>query len=399
MSAEGGVAADVVHVLPAKVGGVMSTVASLVRHRPPGAMPQGEVLTRNRLDRDTATNAGLGADWQAVVDLSLPLENLSAVLARLARAIPGGEGVLVANDWLELAMLARHDPGRAVVQVVHGDYDYYYRLAEDHAPVVDAFVGCSRHIVAQLQARLPHRSADIHYLPHGVELPATVRTAAPGPLRLLFVGRLDEAKGVHDLPAVDRELASRGVDARWTIVGDGPERDALRAAWPAGPRIAHLGTLPREQVLELARAHDVLVLPTRAEGFPVVVLEAMAAGVVPVVSDLPSGIPEMVLPGDTGMRVPVGGIGGFASAIAALAADRALLERLSAGARRRVEAEFDVRDRVRDYHALFGRWRELRASRPRGTITVRHGSRLDQPWLPNALVYAVRSAARRLRRR
>jgi glycosyltransferase involved in cell wall biosynthesis len=156
--------------------------------------------------------------------------------------------------------------------------------------------------------------------------------------------------------------------------------------------------MPARRVRAIYHEHDVLVLPSRAEGLPIALLEAMAAGVVPVVSDLPSGIPEVVEPGVNGYRPGPGDVAGFAAAIAELARDRDRVESLSAAARRTVVERFDIRERARDYGALYARWRDLRRPRPR-RLALACGSRLDRPWLPNAAVYATRAARRWLEAR
>jgi hypothetical protein len=94
------------------------------------------------------------------------------------------------------------------------------------------------------------------------------------------------------------------------------------------------------------------------------------------------------------MLRPIGDIAAFADAICGLHEDRTLLERMSAAARARVVADFDIHDRVRDYQDLFARHRELR--RPRSAdVKLPYGSRLDRRWIPNAAVKAVRSVVRR----
>jgi glycosyltransferase involved in cell wall biosynthesis len=138
--------------------------------------------------------------------------------------------------------------------------------------------------------------------------------------------------------------------------------------------------------------HDVFVLPTRVEGLPVALLEAMGCGLVPVVSNIPSGVPDVVADGVTGFLPEVGDVDGFAHAIARLAADRSLLERFSGEARRTVEQQFDIRARAKDYQSLYARYAEL--YRPLPADALQYGSRLDQPWIPNSLVRVVRSALR-----
>jgi glycosyltransferase involved in cell wall biosynthesis len=386
-------APSAVYVLPAKLGGVASFVDTLLAHRRPDGWTHWAVLTDNRLDTDARLDGPMSGDGVRRVTCALPLENLHAVLRRLARAIPPGPGVLVANDWLELAMLAAHPVERAVLSVTHGDFDYYYDLARRHEPLIDCFVTYTRRVHDELRRRLPHRAEAIVNLPYGVRVPDAARAPARGPLRLLYVGRLDRSKGILDLPAIHRHLAASGVDAAWTIHGAGPDADLLRRAWPAGAPVRWSGPAPMERVLALYPEHDVLVMPSRAEGLPVALLEAMAAGVVPVVSDLASGIPEVVEPGVTGERPAVGDVAGFAAAIAGLALDRDRLEHMSRAARRTVVERFDIRERARDYQALYARWRDLRRPRPRG-MAVPYGSRLDRPWLPNAPVYATRVVRR-----
>ena len=384
---------SVVYVLPDKMGGMTTTVANLLAYRQPDHLKYHAVLTHNRLTSDVRFGQRLPCDSQTRVEYTLPVENLYAVMRRLARAIPPGPGVVVAGDLLDLATLSVHDLRRAVVQILHGDHHYYYELAVRHDRVVHAYVVISRKMHAELLERLPHRADDIYYIPFGIPLPPRVRSAAAGPLRLIFAGRLDRQKGVLELPAIDASLQDRRVDVTWTIVGDGPDGNQLRAEWPESSRVRYRGVLTNEETVACLVGHDVFVLPTRSEGLPVSLLEAMGSGVVPVVSNIPSGVPEIVTPGVTGFMPAVGDVDGFADAIARLATDRVRLERFSTSGRQLVVERFDIRDRVKEYQALYARYVEL--YRPLAPDTaLQYGSRLDQPWIPNSLVRVVRSALR-----
>jgi glycosyltransferase involved in cell wall biosynthesis len=246
-----------------------------------------------------------------------------------------------------------------------------------------------------LQHLLPDRHESIFLLPYGVDIPASIRGPAPGRLRLLYVGRLSEDKGVFDLPLIDRRLRQLGVDPVWTVQGAGPDGARLKAAWSDRRDIRWSSQQSKPDVLRLYEQHDVLVMPSRGEGLPVALLEAGAAALVPVVSDLPSGIPEVVEPGVSGYRPPAGDIGGFADAIASLDRDRLHLESMSAAVRNAVATRFDASARTVEYQRLFARWRELRRPRP-SNPRLFYGSRLDQPWMPNAAVKLIRSALRRI---
>jgi glycosyltransferase involved in cell wall biosynthesis len=387
-------APSVVYIVPDKMGGMMNIVANLLAHRRPDAFSYHVVLTHNHLTTDVRFAQPLACDSQTTVEYTLPIENLHAVMRRLAAALPVGPGVVVAGDLLDLAMLSVHDVGRAVVLILHGDHDYYYDLAVKHDRVVHAYVAYSRRMYARLLECLPHRADSIYYIPYGIPLPPRVRRPTSGPLRLIFAGRLEHGqKGVLELPSIAAALRERSIDATWTIIGDGPDGSTLRAAWPESGSVRYLGALTNAETIDRLPEHDVFVLPTRVEGLPVALLEAMGCGVVPVVSDIDSGVPDVVTAEVNGLLPEIGNIDGFADAIARLDADRPLLERMSAAGRRLVEERFDVRDRVADYQALYARYAEL--YKPLAAdATLQYGSRLDRPWIPNPFVRMVRSTLR-----
>ena len=379
-------APDVVYVLPDKLGGVFNFCSNLLAHRSPEGLPHRAVLTHNHLSVDVRSGERLPADFQNTVEYELPIENVYSALRRVRDAI-GGSGALVAHDWIELGAVSAYAVNRTVFSIVHADSDYYYNLALKHEPDVDAWVTYSQAIHRRLLELLPHRAETIYFRPYGVEIGGS-RRPAPGPLRLLYVGRLDRHKGVFDLPHIDGSLAAAGVDVAWTVQGTGPDEESLKLAWP-NPRVRWTGRQEMAQVLAEYTRHDVLVMPSRSEGLPVVLLEAGAAGVVPVASDLASGIPQIVRNGETGFRAPVADCAAFARAIQTLAADRAALERMSGAIRSLIARDWDIRRRAREYQALFERYREL--GRPRRRRRVRqYGSRLDRRWIPNRLVRSIR---------
>lgn len=381
------------HVLPGLMGGVGTIVDNVVRFWPEASSLRPRViLTEARRVPDTRHTGLLGGMEPEWVRHSLPHENLYAALSRLAASMREDDRVVFSHDWYELATLMAHSTRATVFQVLHGDIDYYYDLARDYAEAIDAHVTYSRRVYDTLCSRLPARRERIFWIPYGVELPRVHRTpptAAGAPLRLLFAGRLShQQKGVFNLPIIARYLDDAGVACRWTVVGDGPDAQSLRRLWPdAGVR--WLGAMPRSQVLRVMPEHDVFVLPTRYEGFPVALVEAMAAGLVPVVSDIPSGVPELVVPGENGFLPAVDDAEGFASSIAHLASQRELVELYSSRARELIFERHDIRSRVADYVSLCERAEELYQEKSL-TRRVPVGSRLDKPWIPNWVVRAIR---------
>jgi glycosyltransferase involved in cell wall biosynthesis len=118
----------------------------------------------------------------------------------------------------------------------------------------------------------------------------------------------------------------------------------------------------------------------------------MAAGVVPVASDVPSGTREVIEPGSTGLLARPGDTAGFADAIARLAADPSLLARMSEAAVARVASRHSLEAFGAAFYSLL---EDLgRRPIPYRPIFRRGPSRLDRPWLPNLVVRVVRRLAR-----
>ncbi|MFP4303501.1 MAG: glycosyltransferase family 4 protein [Rhodosalinus sp.] len=161
---------------------------------------------------------------------------------------------------------------------------------------------------------------------------------------LLFVGRLSAAKGVPVLLDAMAELAVSHPGARLALIGDGPDRAALQAhAVRAGlsDRVTFAGYRDERGVAEALAGADIFVLPSFAEGLPVVLMEALAARCAVVTTRI-AGIPELVRDGETGLIVPPGEAGALAGALGRLLDDAPLRQRLAEAGRAAVEAEFNL---------------------------------------------------------
>jgi glycosyltransferase involved in cell wall biosynthesis len=165
----------------------------------------------------------------------------------------------------------------------------------------------------------------------------------PGGAYLLFVGRLRIRKGVEVLLEALRELPG----ARLLIAGDGEHRAALERR--AGASTVFLGRCGAAQVRELLRGAAALVVPSIYEGMPLVVLEAMEAGV-PVVASRVSGIPEVVEGGVTGWLVPPEDPEALAAALAQVLGDPEEARRRGEAGRRRVEERFRPAAAAKAWH-------------------------------------------------
>jgi glycosyltransferase involved in cell wall biosynthesis len=179
---------------------------------------------------------------------------------------------------------------------------------------------------------------------------AFVRPSAYGrPLQLLSFGRIEEAtKGVFWLPAIISRLLD--LDVRLTVAGDGPDRAELeRRCKYLGDRVQFIGQLPDCDIPRLYADHDVLLMPSRIEGFGQTIVEAMAAGCVPIVSHIRGVTDTIVRDGEDGCLFPIGNVRAAANAVCILAADRGRLATMSQAARANVLGRFDLATQAKAY--------------------------------------------------
>ncbi len=181
----------------------------------------------------------------------------------------------------------------------------------------------------------------------GVDAAFASRTASPPPSvpRLVCVGRLCEQKGQLLLVEAVSRLVGEGVEVDLVLAGDGEMRAAIEARIrqrDLGRHVRITGWIDGAQVRDELLASRALVLPSFAEGLPVVIMEAMALGR-PVVSTFVAGIPELVRDGEDGWLVPAGDLDALVTALRdCLATSAAELARRGSLARLRVLELHDV---------------------------------------------------------
>lgn len=205
--------------------------------------------------------------------------------------------------------------------------------------------------------------AVLRVVPNPVDPAGLASSAAEEPGRILFLGRADASKGVYDLLAAVAALAPRFPAIRLAVGGDGDLARLRRRAEQLGigQRLEVLGWIgERDKADQLARA-AVFCLPSHAEGLPMAMLEAMAAGKAVLVSRV-GGMPEAVADGANGLLVPPHDPPALQAALARLLSDPALRARLGACARASVAERYASAAALA---TLAGLYRDLCAGAPR----------------------------------
>lgn len=233
--------------------------------------------------------------------------------------------------------------------VVHGGS--LRAFGERLRPLVRKVIGDATLVLANSHQTADHirrvsSREQIEFYPMGVDLAKfpyeDLQRPANNELRLLCVGRLVPIKGTRYAIEALRILYQRGLEARLTVVGDGPLRTALQAearALGLTRRIEFLPYVPHAELAQLYHVSDVLLQPSLHEPLGVALLEAQAAGL-NVVASRVDGIPTAVVDGKTGLLVNAGDPVAIADAVARLVHDPALSARMRAEGRAYIERNF-----------------------------------------------------------
>jgi glycosyltransferase involved in cell wall biosynthesis len=194
---------------------------------------------------------------------------------------------------------------------------------------------------------------EIPIIPNGVdlELYKIVQRDWSHP-RLLSVGRIVHQKGL-DL-AMHALGGLKDLNWEWRIVGDGPHMQVLQSlAEELGiaDRVFFLGWQSRGQVIEKYKQSNVFLFPSRHEGMPNAILEAMASGL-PVVATCIAGNEELVTDGKTGHLVPAEDVESLQAALKKILNDSALRQQMGEASRRRVEENYSWESTAQQYALL-----------------------------------------------
>ncbi len=251
----------------------------------------------------------------------------------------------IAKSSCTVAMLASALSGIPFSFTLHGPDIFFepthWRLDEKIKRA--AFVACiSDFCRSQAMAFSPPEDwSKLHIIHCGVDPQRYTPTPRAQGAKLLFVGRLAAVKGLPVL--FDALNILNTPDYSLAIIGDGPDRALLdRMAREKGLEgaVNFMGYRSQSEVAEMLKDTDILVLPSFAEGVPVVLMEAMAAEV-PVVATRIAGIPELVEDQKSGILVAPGRAIELAEAIDAILADPEAASAMGRTGRAKIIAEFD----------------------------------------------------------
>ena len=257
------------------------------------------------------------------------------------------QDLLITSDVCRIQPAFRFLPPatRHVIQI-HDSGRRYRDVAVRHATWVDGVTCVGQHIETPLRHSLDAVGFRglLRTVHNGASFPTPIqRQPYDGPLRLLFMGRVDALKGVFDFVPLLQRLKKLGVPATLNLVGG--ENETLRRQFQRkglDDLLTWTGRVPHEQCYAIAAESDIFLMTSRKEPFGMVTIEAMSMGCVPIAYNIPSGSTEIIEPGKSGLLVPLGDFDAWAEHVRTLHHDRKRLAELSTGAIARARGNFNA---------------------------------------------------------
>lgn len=283
-------------------------------------------------------------------------DRLTNIFEKLRRFEPSAVFSVIGAECFEILRYVPEEILR--IGMVHDTLEPIVEMIAHYQKFMDAAVVVCDQLVAMVKACAP--SVPTFYLAHGVSIGENLICRDKNetdPLRLIYFGRLEDGnKRVCSFVTIANELHRRDIPFRWTIVGDGPEKQFLLhhlSAHIEAGRVHITGKIDREQLDSIVRRQDIYILASLHEGGPLTLLEAMSVGLVPICTDIPCLIQEIITP-ENGFRVPVDQPLATVERIALLHTDRTLLEKLSANASATVGRDYSAKAMAQRYVDFVG---------------------------------------------
>lgn len=378
---------QVYHFHNGGAGGVLSVIKNLIQFSKNDFIDNHVIYTINKEETPVFVAEDIQGAFSQNVFYYSPKWNFYYTCQQLVKLLPGNEVLLVAHDWLELGMMSNLGLQNPLIFFVHGDYDYYYQLAQKHETAIDQFICVAENIKTKLVTLLPRRKDNIGYLRFPVPYIINNRVLKQY-FNIIFIGRLTTDKGYHLLPLIAKILCRQNIDVVWHVAGAAPNgMDTV--VWDKEINVHFYGNVSNDRILSLLKDMQIFILPSIAEGMPVTIIEAMKAGVIPVVNNIEGGIQELVINNETGYKIDGNDLEAYTEKIIELINNRSLAETIKRNCIEKANNLFDPVDNTR---MIEQKIQQVFASlRVKKNATRVYGSRLDQSWIPNIITKSVRS--------
>ena len=145
-------------------GGVLSVISNLLKFSNNPTIENHVIYTINKDEKPIYAINNLEGAFSEQVFYYSTQWNFYFTCRQLAKLLPDNKALVIAHDWLELGMMSQLGLQYPLVYFLHGDYDYYYQLAQKHESAIDQFICVAQNIEIKLLSLLPARKNNVYYL-------------------------------------------------------------------------------------------------------------------------------------------------------------------------------------------------------------------------------------------
>ncbi|MFV9483991.1 glycosyltransferase family 4 protein [Christiangramia sp. ASW11-125] len=342
-----------VFILPDKDAGVASVIRNLTRYRSSKFYTKVILLHNHLEDPARRINGEFNVDETIRLSYDGKWSSRFGVLKNIKDHL-NEKSIIISNDGgLDLEVVKYFKLEIPVVYIMHGDYRHYYNVIREKGDLISSFITVSDYLKDQVLALQNNNPSKSRFKLSSIKFPVpdikkSVKIKSKE-LRLAFVGSLIEAKGVLKLKIITELLDKRNINYHLNIIGSGPEKGKLRTLFHKNDKVTLVGKLSNEEVIKRHEKHDILLLPSSGEGLPVVVVEAMKCGVVPMATSLKSGIPELIEHKVNGYTVDLNHPNQYADYIEELSKEREKLSEMSAICKKKANQMFNPWNQTQAY--------------------------------------------------
>lgn len=342
---------EFVYILPNAAGGVASVVSNLIRYTGHPEIHKKVILTGNS---EKPCNVNF-YDAEVIVE-SAPkkwAENRRMFVRRIARHLTH-DSIIISNDGNpEFSMIEMLHLNNPVIAILHGDNNHYFNGCKRYSYLIDRIICVSSHLQRKSVQQIGQDVNPI-FIPFPTpQIEAPKSKSNNGPIKLVYTGGVTEAKGCEHFPAFINLLDASCIDYEFHIIGEGDLLDSLKDTYACHPRIKIYGQLSNKTVLGILQEMHIAILFSKFEGLPVCIVEAMKSGAVPVVFDLPTGIPDIIQDGINGYRASQGDVRSAVEHIKALSEDNNKWDLMSESAKVTADRLFNPYRQALSYEKIF----------------------------------------------
>ncbi len=246
------------------------------------------------------------------------------------------------------------------IHIVHGITPDFKRVATINKSYTVHWIVPSKRTAAMLaESNKPINKKHITIIPHGVDVTTHYNRYKTKKkieeIRLIYVGVLEEHKGVNIFPEVVKDLETKNIPYKFDIVGEGSLKERLLemlASEIKAEKVYMHGVVQHEKVLKMFTHSDILVYPTRVDSFGLVIAEAMMGGCVPIVGKIEGVTDQIVDNTRDGFLVSID-TKEIVQKICCLNQNNQLLKRMSERARLNAETRYSLVVMSKAYDKLF----------------------------------------------